>query len=53
MEEGLNDGKYYLEIQVTDQDIKPDEDDNPVTTLRIRYDRWVKGHPECGRSKSQ
>jgi uncharacterized Ntn-hydrolase superfamily protein len=41
---GLNDGKYYLEIQVTDQDIKADENDNPVKTLRMRYDRWVKEH---------
>lgn len=52
MGEGLNDGNYYLEIQVTDQDIKPDENDNPVRTLRIRYDRWVKDHAGRGRSKS-
>jgi uncharacterized Ntn-hydrolase superfamily protein len=39
---GLNDGNYYLEIQVTDQDIKPEENDNPVKTLRMRYNRWVK-----------
>jgi uncharacterized Ntn-hydrolase superfamily protein len=52
MGEGLNDGNYYLEIQVTDQDIKPDENDNPVKTLRIRYDRWVKEHSGRGRSKS-
>lgn len=42
--QGLNDGAYSLEIQVTDQDIKPDEIDNPVKTLRLRYDRWVKAH---------
>jgi uncharacterized Ntn-hydrolase superfamily protein len=42
MGEGLNDGNYFLEIQVTDQDIKPDENDNPVKTLRMRYDRWMK-----------
>jgi len=52
MGEGLNDGNYYLEIQVTDQDIKPDENDNPVKTLRIRYDRWVKEHAGRGRPKS-
>lgn len=40
--EGLNNGNYFVEIQVTDQDIKPGENDNPVKTLRIRYDRWVK-----------
>ena len=44
MGEGLNDGNYSLEIQVTDQDIKPDENDNPVKTLRMRYDRWMKTH---------
>lgn len=42
--QGLNDGTYLLEIQVTDQDIKPDEHDNPVKTLRLRYDSWVKAH---------
>ena len=45
MGDGLNDGAYSLELQVTDQDIKPDENDNPVKTLRMRYDRWVKAHP--------
>jgi hypothetical protein len=40
----LNDGSYYLEIQVTDQDIRPDENDNPVKTLHMRYDKWVKAH---------
>lgn len=44
MGDGLNDGSYYLEIQVTDQDIRPDENDNPVKTLRMRYDKWVKAH---------
>ena len=52
MGEGLNDGSYYLEIQVTDQDIQPDENDNPVKTLRMRYDRWVKDHAGPGRPKS-
>jgi uncharacterized Ntn-hydrolase superfamily protein len=37
---GFNDGTYFLDIQVTDGDIKADEDDNPVKTLRLRYDRW-------------
>lgn len=52
MGEGLNDGSYYLEIQVTDQDIQPDENDNPVKTLRTRYNRWVKDHARRGSSKS-
>jgi hypothetical protein len=51
MGEGLNDGSYYLEIQVTDQDIQPNENDNPVKTLRTRYDRWIKDHARRGRSK--
>lgn len=51
MGSGLNDGNYYLEIQVTDQDIKPDENDNPVKTLRMRYDRWIKDHSKRGRPK--
>jgi uncharacterized Ntn-hydrolase superfamily protein len=48
--DGLNDGNYYLEIQVTDQDIQPGENDNPVLTLRTRYNRWVKDHARRGRS---
>ena len=39
MGEGLNDGHYYLEINVSDKEIQPNENDNPVKTLRIRYDR--------------
>ncbi|HKA19469.1 MAG TPA: DUF1028 domain-containing protein [Blastocatellia bacterium] len=42
----LNDGSYYLEIQVTDQDIKADENDNPVKTLRMRYNKWVKDNSQ-------
>src|SRR6185436_17583041 len=38
MGQGLNDGTYFMELQVSDQDIKPDENDNPVKTLRMRYD---------------
>jgi uncharacterized Ntn-hydrolase superfamily protein len=34
-----NDGQYALYISVTDQDIQPDEDANPVRTLRRRYER--------------
>lgn len=51
MGEGLNGGNYSLEIQVTDQDIKPDENDNPIKTLRMRYDRWMKAH--AGQRRSQ
>jgi uncharacterized Ntn-hydrolase superfamily protein len=51
--EGLNDGKYNLEIQVTDLDIRPDENDNPVKTLRMRYNRWVSEHARRVRPKSR
>lgn len=37
--ESYSDGKYALYVSVTDQDIKPDEDANPVKTLRMRYQR--------------
>jgi uncharacterized Ntn-hydrolase superfamily protein len=40
--ESYNDGKYNLYLSVTDQDIKPDEDANPVRTLRMRYDQLKK-----------
>ncbi len=35
-----NDGGYYAYISVTDEDIAPHENANPVKTLRIRYDNW-------------
>ena len=37
--ESYNDGTYSLFISVTDQDITPQEDANPVKTLRMRFDR--------------
>jgi uncharacterized Ntn-hydrolase superfamily protein len=40
--ESYNDGKYRLYLSVTDQDIRADEDANPVKTLRMRYDRARK-----------
>jgi hypothetical protein len=27
-------------IDVTDENIRPDENGNPVITLRMRYDAW-------------
>ena len=51
MGQGLNDGPYFMELQVSDQDIKPDENDNPVKTLRMRYDRWMREHVKRGRPK--
>ena len=41
--ESYNDGQYSLYLSVTDQDIKADENANPVRTLRLRYDRWKRG----------
>ncbi len=37
-----NDGKYYAYISVTDDNTKKGESGNPVKTLRMRYDAWVK-----------
>jgi uncharacterized Ntn-hydrolase superfamily protein len=37
-----NDGRYYLYLSVTDENTKPGESGNPVKTLRLRYDAWVK-----------
>ena len=38
-----NDGKYFAYIAVGDNDIKKGESANPVKTLRMRYNAWVKG----------
>lgn len=38
--ESFNDGDYFMFIDVTDQNIRPDENANPVITLRMRYDDW-------------
>ena len=35
----FNDGVYSLYISATDEDIQPNENANPVKTLRMRYDR--------------
>ena len=37
-----NDGKYFAYISVTDDNTKKGESGNPVKTLRMRYDAWVK-----------
>ena len=41
-EAGFNDGDY-LYISVTDENTRPDENANPVVTLRMRYDAWRAG----------
>ncbi|MSR36034.1 MAG: DUF1028 domain-containing protein [Gemmatimonadetes bacterium] len=38
-----NDGRYRLYIEVNDQNIRPNEDANPVVTLRRRYDALADG----------
>lgn len=38
-----NDGQYFAYISVTDDNIKAGESGNPVKTLRLRYDAWVRG----------
>lgn len=37
-----SDGDFSMFISVSEQDIKADEDANPVKTLRLRYDAWTK-----------
>jgi uncharacterized Ntn-hydrolase superfamily protein len=38
--ESFNDGDYYMFLDVTDQNIRSNENGNPVITLRMRYDDW-------------
>jgi hypothetical protein len=41
----FNDGTYAMYVAVTNDDIKPSENANPVKTLRLRYEAWKKAHP--------
>ena len=41
----FNDGQYAMYVAVTNDDILPTENANPVKTLRLRYDTWKKAHP--------
>lgn len=36
----FNDGDYHLYLDVTDENIGPEENANPVVTLRMRFDVW-------------
>lgn len=38
----FNDGRYVAMIDVTDENIRPEEDANPVKTLRMRYNAWKR-----------
>jgi uncharacterized Ntn-hydrolase superfamily protein len=40
--ESFNDGQYAMYISVTDRDITPTENANPVKTLRLRYEAAKK-----------
>ena len=42
----FNDGKYLMYLSVTPGNILPNENANPVKTLRMRYDAHMKQHPE-------
>jgi len=50
-----NDGNYAMYITVSQPNhgpkfqIKPGENLDPVKTLRMRYDAWIKAHPEFRR----
>ena len=41
--DSFNDGEYALFLNVTDKNIEPHENANPVRTLRMRYDAWKRG----------
>jgi len=40
----FNDGQYAMYVTVTNDDIQPAENANPVKTLRLRYEAWKKAH---------
>ncbi len=46
--DAYNDGDYHLYLNVTDQNLRPGEDANPVRTLRMRYDAWKAGASDAG-----
>ena len=40
--DSYNDGRYTMYVTATNADIQPNENANPVKTLRMRYDEWRK-----------
>lgn len=44
-----NNGRYAMYVTLSQGSIKANENLNPVKTLRIRYDAWIKAHPEFKR----
>jgi len=49
MSSSYNNGQYALYLTVTQGNIQPDENANPVKTLRMRYDAWRRKQPESFR----
>lgn len=46
--QSFNDGRYAMFLDVTDQNIEPHENGNPVITLRMRYDAWRATNQQQG-----
>ena len=44
----FNDGDYAMYIDVTDDNIQPHDNANPVVTLRMRYEEWKAGRLGVG-----
>jgi hypothetical protein len=42
-------GKYAMYVTLSQPSIKANENLNPVKTLRMRYDAWLRAHPEFKR----
>jgi uncharacterized Ntn-hydrolase superfamily protein len=47
--ESHSDGQYSMFLDVTDDNILPAENPNPVKTLRLRYDAYMKAQKQAGR----
>jgi uncharacterized Ntn-hydrolase superfamily protein len=39
-------GRYHLDLNVSSATIQPQEDANPVKTLRLRYDSWKRANAQ-------
>ncbi len=44
--DSFNNGDYFMYIDVTDENIEPHENGNPVITLRMRYDDWKEANQD-------
>ena len=43
--ESYNDGRYAMYLSVSGEHSKPNDNANPVKTLRLRYDEWKRTRP--------